>query len=131
MTRIIGVTTDAPQPSGNYSPAARIAGVVWTAGQGGFDPLTRVLVGDDVATQTRQALRNCESALRACGASLDDAVRVGVFLADLDTRAEMDAVFTEFWPVDPPARTTVGVELPGEMQVEIDIMACISEPHQA
>jgi len=125
MTRIVGTTKKAPVPGGQYSQAVRIGGLVWTAGQGGYDPATRTMVAAEVAGQTRQALRNCEAALAACGATLDDVVRAGVFLADLSTRQEMDAVFAEVWPKDPPARTTVGADLPGGMLVEIDLAAWI------
>jgi len=127
MKRVTGSTPDAPVPGGHYSQAVRVGGLVWTAGQGGFEPATRELVSGDVAGQTRRALANCEAALAACGATLADVVRAGVFLADLSTRREMDRVFAEVWPQSPPARTTVGAELPGGMLVEIDLTAWVDE----
>lgn len=127
MIRRVSATDQAPKPSGHYSQAVRIGPVVWTAGQGGFDPVTRQLVSDDVAAQTRQSLVNCRAALEACGATLDDVVRAQVFLSDLADRAAMNAAYTEFWASEPPARTTVGAVLPSGMLVEIDLMACVRE----
>lgn len=125
MKRSVGVTTDAPQPAGHYSQAVRIGQVIWTAGQGGYDPETRRLVAADVEGQARQSLNNIRAALASCGANLVDVVRVGVFLADVDQRDSMNRVFKEYWPTDPPARTTVGGALPGGMLVEIDAMAIV------
>src|SRR5690606_3574431 len=126
MTRRIFATADAPQPSGGYSQAVRIGNLVWAAGQGGFDPTTRKLVGDDIESQTEQTMRNLEAVLVAAGAGLDDVVRVGVFISDLDLRSRMNVVYAPFFGENPPARTTVGVDLPAGLLVEIDAMAVLS-----
>lgn len=127
MARTPGSTNDAPPPVGPFSQSARVGAVVWASGQGGFDPQTGELVGDDVASQTRQTLRNVEAVLRAAGATPDDVVRVGVYLATRDDFAEMNGVYAEYWgDAVPPARTTVAVELPlPGMTVEIDAMAVL------
>jgi 2-iminobutanoate/2-iminopropanoate deaminase len=114
-----------PPPGGAYSQSIRSGGIVHTAGQGGFDPETGHLVGDDVAAQTQQALANVEAALEASGASLDDVVRVGVFLADLADFAAMNETYRRCFREPLPARTTVGVDLPAGMKVEIDAMAVL------
>ena len=127
MTRSVSRTDQAPQPAGHYSQAVRIGPLVWTAGQGGFQPGSRELVSKEVAGQTRQALDNCRAALEACGARLEDVVRAQVFISDLADRTAMDAAYSEFWKDKPPARTTVGATLPTGMLVEIDLVAYVPD----
>jgi 2-iminobutanoate/2-iminopropanoate deaminase len=127
MTRSVSATDRAPQPSGHYSQAVRIGPLVWTAGQGGFEPTSRQLVSNDVAAQTHQSLLNCQAALEACGATLEDVVRAQVFLSDLGDRTAMNESYQRFWPSEPPARTTVGATLPPGMLVEIDLTAYVPE----
>jgi 2-iminobutanoate/2-iminopropanoate deaminase len=127
VARIAGSTDGAPAPVGAFSQSARVGSVVWASGQGGFDPRTGELVGDDVGPQTRQSLRNVEAVLKAAGATLEDVVRVGVFITTPEDFTAMNEVYAQFWgDVVPPARTTitVGLPLPG-MRVEIDAMAVV------
>ena len=96
----------------------------------GREPTTRrraELAGPDIETQTRQCLRNVEEVLAACGASLDDVLRVGVFLAHRSDFAGMNAVYRTVFGDPPPARTTVYVGLPGELRVEIDALAVVPD----
>ncbi|MEX2562346.1 MAG: Rid family hydrolase [Nitriliruptoraceae bacterium] len=112
-------------PGGHFSHSVRNGNVVWASGQGGQDPETGELVGDDVGSQTRQTLENLKAALAASGAGLDDVVRVGVFITTPDDFAAMNEAYASFWGEGPPARTTVSVGLPGNMKVEIDAVAVI------
>lgn len=123
MSRACATTADAPTPVGPYSQSVRIGRLVATAGQGADDPATGRLAGTDITTQARRCLRNVEAVLRASGATLDDVLRVGVFLARKEDFEAMNAVYSEFFPTDPPARTTVYVGLPGDLLVEIDALA--------
>jgi 2-iminobutanoate/2-iminopropanoate deaminase len=125
--REAGVTPHAPAPIGPYSQSARIGRIVHAAGQGADDPATGTLAGADIVTQTRQCLRNLEAVLAASGATLDDVLRVGVFLAERSDFEGMNAVYRTFFGDPPPARTTVYVGLPGELLVEIDALAVLSE----
>jgi 2-iminobutanoate/2-iminopropanoate deaminase len=127
MARQAGVTSRAPQPIGPYSQSARIGSVVHAAGQGADDPATGELAGPDIETQTRQCLRNVEAVLAASGASLDDVLRVGVFLVDPSDFAGMNSVYRSVFADPPPARTTVYVGLPGELRVEIDALAVLPD----
>jgi 2-iminobutanoate/2-iminopropanoate deaminase len=122
-----GRTDEAPAPAGPYSQSARVGQIVAAAGQGGSDPTTGRLIGDDVRSQTRQALANVRAALAASGASMDDVIRVGVFLVDVDDFAAINEVYAEALSAPPPARTTVYVGLPGGMKVEIDAVAVIED----
>ena len=125
MTRHPGVTDRAPKPIGPYSQSVRIGRLVHAAGQGADDPATGRLAGPDIEAQTRQCLRNLEAVLAASGASLDDVLRVGVFLAHREDFEGMNAVYGTFFGDPPPARTTVYVGLPGELRVEIDAIAVL------
>jgi len=122
-----GRTAKAPSPAGPYSQSARVGHIVAAAGQGGFDPGTGELVADDVAAQTRRALANVQAALDANGASMDDVIRVGVFLTDVEDFSAMNEVYQQAFSEPFPARTTVYVGLPGDMKVEIDALAVVAE----
>ena len=120
-------TPEGPQPRGPYSQAIVADGFVFVAGQGPTDPSTNQLELGDVAAETRRTLLNIQAILEAAGSSLRDVVRVGVFLADIKDFDAMNAVYREFFTVDPPARTTVGAQLP-RIKVEIDCIARVSKP---
>jgi 2-iminobutanoate/2-iminopropanoate deaminase len=95
---------------------------VYVSGQGPFrdgEPAP-----ETIEEQTRVALDNLRRVLEEAGAGLGDVVRCGVFLADLDDFAAMNAVYAEKFPEPLPARTTVGAQLPG-IKVEIDCVAVL------
>lgn len=117
-------TKKAPLPRGPYSPAVMVGGFLFVAGQGPVDPKTNELGLGDIQSETRQTLENIRAILEAAGSSLRDVVRVGVFLADMKDFAAMNEVYQQFFSKDPPARTTVGAELP-KIKVEIDCIARI------
>jgi reactive intermediate/imine deaminase len=113
-----------PRPTYPYSPGATAAGWVFTAGQVAWDS-TGTLVGiGDVRTQTRQVLSNIASILAEAGGGLGDVLKCNVYLADIRTFQAMNEVFAEFFPSEPPARTTVQAALAEpEMLVEIEAVA--------
>lgn len=119
------VTPDAPRPKGPYSPAIVADGFVFVAGQACVNPKTNDYEFGDVQSETRRTLENIRAILEAAGSSLKDVVRVGVFLADMKDFAAMNEVYKEFFSEDPPARTTVGAQLP-KIKVEIDCIARLS-----
>ena len=119
-------TSEGPQPRGPYSQAIVADGFVFVAGQGPANPATNELELGDVASETRRTLQNIQAILEAAGSSLRDVVRVGVFLADIKDFDAMNAVYREFFTEDPPARTTVGAQLP-KIKVEIDCIARVSK----
>lgn len=127
MTRQAGVTVHAPRPVGPYSQSARIGTVVYAAGQGASNPATGVIASSDIEGQTRQCLRNLEEVLRASGASLQDVLRVGVFLVHREDYPGMNAVLSEVFSPPYPARTTVYVGLDDDLLVEIDALAVLVE----
>ncbi|MEV8436861.1 Rid family detoxifying hydrolase [Actinosynnema sp. NPDC051121] len=119
-------TADAPTPVAAFSQGVRKGPVLQVAGQVAFDPATGDVVGDTVAEQTRQAMRNVIAVLAAGGASLADVVMLRVYLTDTAHFAEMNAAYGEFVTDQPyPARTTVYVGLPDKLLVEIDALAVL------
>jgi 2-iminobutanoate/2-iminopropanoate deaminase len=119
-------THSAPRPRGPYSQAIVADGFVFVAGQVPVNPITNELELGDIASQTKRTLENVRAVLEAAGSSLRNAVRVGVFLADLNDFAAMNEVYTKFFPVDPPARSTVGAQLP-KIKIEIDCIARVNK----
>lgn len=118
-------TTEAPTPVFAYSQAVASQGLLFVSGQVGIDPTTRQ-VAQDFDGQLRRALENVDAIARAAGASLADAVRVGVYLARGDDFQAMDAVYREYFGEPLPARTTVTVGLQG-VAVEVDAVIALRE----
>jgi 2-iminobutanoate/2-iminopropanoate deaminase len=112
------VTDEAPQPAGPYSHAVRAGDTIYLAGQGPFDPQT----GEQPATfeeQVRLTFRNLEACSRSAGASLADAVRIGVYLRDMSDFQTMNRVYEEMVPEPRPVRTTIPAAMQG-LSIEID-----------
>ena len=116
--------SESPTPRGAYSPAVRAGDFIFVSGQGPVDPVTDKLVAGDVEMQTRLTLSNIARILKACGATMEDVVKCGVFLRDISDFKRMNGVYAEFFPKDRPARTTIEAKFHhAEMLVEIDCMA--------
>jgi 2-iminobutanoate/2-iminopropanoate deaminase len=119
-----GNLTFLPQRAYPYSPGTRAGGLVYTSGQVAWDADQRIVGVGDPAAQTRQVLSNVASILTAGGATLSDVMKCNVYLADIRHFQAMNDVFAEFFPTDPPARTTVEARLAApEMLVEIEAIA--------
>ena len=112
----------APKPRGIYSPAVVANGFVFVSGQAAINPETDQLELGDIKSETRRTLRNIQTILEGSGSSMDEIVRIGVFLANIKDFDAMNEVFQEFFPANPPARTTVGAQLP-QIKIEIDCIA--------
>jgi 2-iminobutanoate/2-iminopropanoate deaminase len=110
------------RPKAPYSPVVVSGDHVFTAGQVGFDARGELVAGG-VAEQTRQALENVRACLEAAGSGLAHVVKVTAFLADLGDFEAYNAVYREYFDEPFPARTTVGVSLPGGILVEIEAVA--------
>ena len=122
-------TEKAPKAIGPYSQAIRIATLVFTAGQVGLDPATMELVEGGVEEQTRQVLTNLKHVLETADSGLKFVVKTTVFLQDMGDFAKMNSVYAEFFPENPPARSTVQVAgLPKGALVEIECVALINPP---
>jgi 2-iminobutanoate/2-iminopropanoate deaminase len=117
-------TTDAPGAIGPYSQAIASGNLVFCSGQVALEPASGALVEGDVQAQTRRALENLSGVLNAAGSSLAQVVKTTVFLVSMGDFASMNEVYAEFFPGDPPARSTIAVaELPKGARVEIEAIA--------
>ena len=105
------------------SAGVRGPGVLYLSGQVALDPATGRLIAGDVAAQTGRTLENMRTLLASVGSSLDDVLRVGVFLTSMESFAAMNAVYARYFRAPYPARTTVAVrELPLGAAVEIEMI---------
>ena len=121
-------TEKAPKAIGPYSQAIRIENLVFTAGQIGLDPSTMEIVEGGIEAQTRQVLTNLQHVLEAADSGLNYVVKTTVFLQTMRDFANMNMVYAEFFPENPPARSTVAVaELPKGALVEIECIALPSD----
>jgi reactive intermediate/imine deaminase len=111
-------TQSAPQPGGAYSQAIVAGNLVFLAGQGPFVPSGERVEGS-FADEARQTFANLAAVAEAAGGSLADAVRVGVFLRNMDDFKTMNEIYREFFSDPLPARTTVQSDLPG-FDIEVD-----------
>jgi 2-iminobutanoate/2-iminopropanoate deaminase len=112
-------TGDAPAPGGAYSQAIVAGSFAFLAGQGPFEPGSGAKVEGSFADQARQTFANLAAVAEATGGSLNDAVRVGVYLRDMDDFAEMNDIYREVFSEPLPARTTIQSDLPG-FAIEVD-----------
>jgi len=123
-------TDNAPKAIGPYSQAVRIENMVFTAGQIGLDPGTMEIVEGGIEAETRQVLLNLQHVLEAANSGLSYVIKTTVFLRDMDDFPKMNAVYSEFFSENPPARSTVAVaSLPKGVAVEIDVVALLAK-HQ-
>jgi 2-iminobutanoate/2-iminopropanoate deaminase len=116
---------DAPKPGGHYSHVVVANGFAYVSGQGPQNPATGKMA-DNFAEQVRQTLRNLQIMLKGVGADLKDVVKINAYLADLTRFPEYNEIYKEFFPTEPPARTTIGCALYG-IHVEIDCIAVLPE----
>jgi 2-iminobutanoate/2-iminopropanoate deaminase len=108
---------------GPYSQAVRAAGLLFVSGQPGVDPSSGEAVGPGFDVQARQAFKNLETVLKAGGSRLDLVVNTTVLVADVSTFAELNRLFAEFFPDNPPARMTMQVPLPKGLLISIGCVA--------
>jgi 2-iminobutanoate/2-iminopropanoate deaminase len=122
------ISTDAaPEAIGPYSQAIRSGGFLFCSGQVPLDPSSGELVKLDADGQARRCLENLSAVCDAAGASLADAVRLTVYLTDMNDFARVNEVYAEFFEgSDPPARVAIGVvALPKGADVEVDAIVAL------
>ncbi|MGI8556870.1 MAG: Rid family detoxifying hydrolase [Solirubrobacteraceae bacterium] len=124
--RQIHTAQSAPQAIGPYSHAVSFGGVLYCSGQLALHPESGEMVGNDAAVQARQSLENLAAVCEAAGTSLARALRLGVYVVDLESFAQVNDVYGEFFTREPPARVLVEVAgLPRGGLVEIDALVAI------
>jgi len=124
MARQVVHTNKVPPAKVPLSQAIKVGGWVFASGQLGMDPKTGRLAEGGIGPETRQVCENLRAVLEAAGSSLEDVAKVTIYLADLAELMAMNAVFSEYFPKDPPARTTFqAAGLVAGARVEIEAMA--------
>jgi 2-iminobutanoate/2-iminopropanoate deaminase len=117
-----------PQAAGPYSHAVKSAGLIFLSGQTPVDPATGSLVDGDIGAQTRRCLDNLAVVAEAAGASLEDAVRCGIYVTDISTFKDVNEAYGGYFGDAPPARSTIGVAaLPLGAEVEIDAILAVPD----
>lgn len=113
----------AGKPGAVLSKGVKAAGLLFLTGHvaGPKDQIDP----SSIESQTKGTLENIARSLESCGSKMEDVVRVTIYLTDMANKPAMDAAYREFFPVDPPARSTVGVKQLGgdEYLIEIDVIA--------
>ena len=125
MPRSPVLSQDAPAPSGGYSQGIVAGGFLYLSGQGPYDA-SGSRVGSTISEQVRQVLANLDAVARAAGSSLQEAVRVGMFISDMAHFDEMDAEYRRFFSDPMPARTTIQSDLVG-FDVEGDAVVWLGD----
>ena len=122
MRKIIA-TTEAPAAIGPYSQGIVYGNLLFISGQLPVDPKSGKLVSGDIGDKTRRIMENLEAIASEAGTSLDNAVKCTIFLTNLDDFRTVNAAYREFFPANPPARSTVQVAaLPLGAPIEIEMI---------
>lgn len=121
-------TKNAPAAVGPYSQAMRVGDMLFVSGQIPYVPSTMKLVSEDIKEQTRQSLENVKAILEEAGASLNDVVKAGVFIKDMNEFGAINEVYSEYFSENKPARACVEVaRLPLDVRVEIEVIAYLGK----
>ncbi len=117
-------TPDVPPARVPLSQGIKAGEWIFVSGQLGNDPRTGKLAAGGIGPETRQVCENLKAILRAGGSSLEKVVKVTIYMKELNELAEMNAVFSQYFPKDPPARTTFeSARLINDARVEIEAIA--------
>lgn len=121
-------TDKGPVTGGPYSQAIACGDLLFVSGQGPVDPKTREIVRGSLEEQVRLTLSNLKIILEAGKASLDNVLKITVFLADMDDFEPMNDIYKEYFTEDMPARTCIQAgRLPFDIKVEMDAIARIPD----
>ena len=124
-TREVITGPEVPDGIGPYSPAVRAGQFLFVSGQPGVDPGTAQPAGPTFGEQARQALRNLDAVLRAGGSRPELVVNTTVLVADASDFTELNELYAEFFPSEPPARMTMQVPLPRGLRISIGCIALV------
>lgn len=122
------ISTDkAPQALGPYSQAIIAGSWLFISGQGAIDPQTQIYTPMSIKEETRLALNNLKAIVEHAGAKLDQVVKTTIFLEDMNDFQEFNQMYAEFFPQNPPARSTIqAAKLPKGFKVEIEAIVLIA-----
>ncbi len=124
MGKEIFATAAAPAAIGPYAQAVRAGDLLFCSGQIPLVPETGEVVGEELAAQAEQVMKNMGAVLAAAGLDYRHVVKTTIYLTDLARFAEVNAIYGRYFPQQPPARATVEVSrLPKDVQIEIEWIA--------
>ncbi|MFT6123804.1 MAG: reactive intermediate/imine deaminase [Oleiphilaceae bacterium] len=119
-------TDQAPEAIGTYSQAVKVGDTVYLSGQIPLDPETMTLIGGEIEKQIIQVFENLKAVCEASGGSLQDIVKLNIFLTDLSNFASINEVMATYFQTPYPARAAVGVaSLPKGAEVEMDAVMVV------
>jgi reactive intermediate/imine deaminase len=119
-------TDNAPSAIGTYSQAIESNGLLFMSGQIPLDPQTMEIVAGDFKARAHRVFQNLRNVAEAAGATLDQAIKVNVYLTDLGAFADVNSVMAEYFNEPYPARAAVGVaSLPKGVDIEIEAVIAL------
>ncbi len=126
MKSIKVVQTDkAPKPVGPYSQAVIVDGWLFVSGQIPIDPKTGKLVEGEFKEKVRRVMENIKAIVEAAGGSLENVVKVTVYLSDIGKFSEFNEVYSEYFKDHKPARSVIEAKIPKNAELEVDVIAYI------
>ena len=126
MGKTIIHTDKAPQAIGTYSQAVNHQGLVFVSGQIPLDPETMEMVTGGIEPQIHRVFKNLSAICSAAGGSLDDIVKLSVFLTDMTNFPQVNAIMEQYFTAPYPARAAIGVAaLPKDAEVEMDAILAL------
>jgi len=124
ITKQVITTDKAPKAVGPYSQAIKAGNYLFLSGQLPIDPSTGKFSGDNIETQTRQAIENVKAILSSVGSSLEHVVKTTVFLKNMEDFPKMNEVYQQYFKTNAPARSCVEVSrIPKDALVEVESIA--------
>ncbi|MBX2965216.1 MAG: RidA family protein [Cyclobacteriaceae bacterium] len=124
MSKSVIYSSDAPEPIGPYSQAIQAGNMLFVSGQIAIERSTGNLVSGSIPEETHQVMKNLKAVLQAANMDFSNVVKCSIFLKDMNSFAEVNAVYGEYFKTSPPARETVEVSrLPKDVRVEISCIA--------
>ncbi|MDR4498312.1 MAG: RidA family protein [Candidatus Scalindua sp.] len=124
MQKKIISTKNSPDAIGPYSQAISFGNLIFVSGQIPIDPLSGEVVKGGIYEQTRQVLENIKKILEAGGTLMQNILRTTIFLTNMDDYSAVNEAYAQYFPENPPARSTVQVNrLPKDVNIEIDAIA--------
>jgi len=126
MSKKIIHTDKAPQAIGTYSQAVNHQGLVFISGQIPLDPESMEMVTGGIEAQIHRVFKNLSAICTAAGGSLDDIVKLSVFLTDMVNFPQVNAIMEQYFTAPYPARAAIGVSaLPKDSEVEIEAILAV------
>ncbi|CRF34165.1 endoribonuclease L-PSP [Brachyspira suanatina] len=127
MDKKIIKTHKAPQAIGPYSQAVKSGNFIFASGQIPLDPVSGEMAENDIKKQTERVMENIKGLLESENLTMANIIKTTCFLTDMSNFAAFNEVYANYFPENPPARSTVAIKaLPKDALVEVEIIAVIS-----